>query len=73
MKSPSITSLGDKSKGNDDQPEKLFIVKQILFVRTVGYVQRTVWRICILMLGHKGFNSLFTEQSQTRKHSRPYY
>ena len=29
--------------------------KQILLVSTLGNVLRTVWRICILMLGCKGF------------------
>ena len=33
---------------------KLLIVKQILLVSTLGNVKRTVWRICILMLGFKG-------------------
>ena len=30
--------------------EKLLIVKQILLVRTLGNLWRTVWRICTLML-----------------------
>ena len=30
------------------------IVKQVLLASTLGNVQRTVWRICILMLGCKG-------------------
>ena len=39
---------------NNHQINKLMIVKQILLVSTLGNVWRTVWRICILMSGHKG-------------------
>ena len=39
---------------NNHQINKLVIVKQILLVSTLGNVWRTVWRICILMLGCKG-------------------
>ena len=35
---------------------KLLIVKQILPVIILGNVRRAVWRICILMLGCKGWN-----------------
>ena len=34
--------------------KKFLIVKQILLVSTLGNVQRTLWRIWILMLGCKG-------------------
>ena len=34
----------------------LLIVKEILFVRTIGNVKRTVQRKCVLMLGCKGLN-----------------
>ena len=40
--------------GNDHQLKRLWIDKQILLVSTLGNVQRTVWRICILMIGCKG-------------------
>ena len=40
-----------ENKGNDHQIKKLLIVRQILLVSTFVNVQRTVWRICILMLG----------------------
>ena len=33
----------------DYQLKKLLIVKQIFLVSTIGNVQRTVWRICILL------------------------
>ena len=33
---------------------KLLTVKQILLSSNLGNVKRTVWRICILMLGCKG-------------------
>ena len=32
----------------------ILIAKQILLVSTLGNVQGTVWRICILMLGCTG-------------------
>ena len=34
--------------------KKLLIVEQTLLVNTFEYVQRTVWRICIVMLEQKG-------------------
>ena len=40
---------------NDHQLNKLLIVKQILLISNLRNVWRTVWRICILMLGCKGF------------------
>ena len=40
-------------KENDLYWKKLLIVKQILLVSTLGNVYRTVWRICLLMLGWK--------------------
>ena len=46
---PTLSTLNHKH-----QPKKLLIVKQILPVSTLRNVQRTVWRICILMLGCKG-------------------
>ena len=39
--------------GNDHHLRRLSIVKQVLFVSSIRNVQRTVWRICILMLGFK--------------------
>ena len=45
----------EKRKWSPIQLEKLLINKQILLVSTLGNVLRTVWRICILMLGCKGF------------------
>ena len=38
---------------------KLLIVKQVLLVSNIGNIQRTVWRIYILMLGCKGFTCLY--------------
>ena len=40
---------------NDHQLNKLLIVKQILLINNLKNVWRTVWRICILMSGCKGF------------------
>ena len=37
---------------------KLLISKQILPVSSLGNAQRTVWRICILMLEFKGLIAL---------------
>ena len=45
----------EKRKWSLIQLEKFLIDKQILLVSTLGNVLRTVWRICILMLGCKGF------------------
>jgi len=45
---------GQENKGNDEQLKKLLINEQILLVSTLGNVQETEWRICILMSGHKG-------------------
>ena len=55
--SPFIITLNQtlsyENKGNDIQLKNLLIVKQILPACTLGIVQRTVWRICILILGCK--------------------
>ena len=45
-------------KGNDHQLKKLLIVKQILFVTTLGNVWRAVWRICMLISGCIGLITL---------------
>ena len=42
--------LSHKNKGNDHPPEKPLIVKQVLCDIILENIQRTVWRICILML-----------------------
>ena len=46
------------NKGNDHQQNKLLVLKQILLVCTLGNVWRTVWGICILMLGCKGLRDI---------------
>ena len=51
---PWITHEGDENKRNDHQLRKLLIVWQILLVSALKNVQRTVWRICILILECKG-------------------
>ena len=50
---------GHENKGNGHQLKKLSIVKQILLDSTLGNVWRTVWRICIMMLGCKGLSMIF--------------
>ena len=45
---------GHENKGNDDQVQKVLIVKQILLSSTIGNVWTTVWRICKLISGFKG-------------------
>ena len=45
--------------GNDHHLRRLSIVKQVLFVSSIRNVQRTVWRICILMLGFKRVKANF--------------
>ena len=49
-----------ENKGNDQQLKKLLVVRQILIVSTLVTVQRTVWRIGIMMLGCKGLVMLLT-------------
>ena len=46
------------NKENDHQQNKLLILKKILLVCTLGNVWRTVWGICILMLGCKGLRDI---------------
>ena len=48
--------MGNKNKGNDHQFKMLLIVKQILFVSTLGDVDRIVWRILTPMSGRNGLN-----------------
>ena len=47
-------TLSYENKGNVKQLKNFLIIKQILPASTLGIVQRTVWRIYILMLGCKG-------------------
>ena len=51
---PWIKHEGQENKGRDHQLKKRLIIKQILLVSTLGNVKRTVWTICILMLGRIG-------------------
>lgn len=44
---------GHKIKGNDHQLKRLSIVQQFLLVNTLENVWKTVWRVCILMLGYQ--------------------
>ena len=52
--------------GNDCQLTKLliFLTKTKLLGTTLGSVQRTEWRICILMVGCKGCNPLTRQSDQ---------
>ena len=58
-----IKHYGQENKGADHWPKKLLIVGQILHVSILGNVYRTVWRICILMLGCKGFSYIASGQN----------
>ena len=49
--SPLYQTFSHENKGNDHQLKQPLIVEQILLVRTLRCVSRTVWRICILILG----------------------
>ena len=51
---PSIKHESYENRGNDHQLKQLLIVTQILPVSLSVNVCRTVWRICILMLGGEG-------------------
>ena len=46
----SPNSIAAKSNSNDCQHRKFLIVKHILLLIIIEDVQRTVWRICTLML-----------------------
>ena len=48
-----IILLSHEYKGSDLQRKELLICKQLVI--TIGYVQRTLWRIYILMLMYKYF------------------
>ena len=52
--------------GNDCQLTKLliFLTKTKLLGTTLGNMQRTEWRICILMVGCKGCNPLTPQSDQ---------
>ena len=56
------------NKGNDHQLKKLLIFKQILLVSTLGNVKRTVWRICLLMLGCKRLKASTSGTSKQEGH-----
>ena len=62
--SPLNQTLWSQEERKWSATEKLLIVKQILLISTIGSVQRTVWRICILMLECKGL----TVRSHRPKH-----
>ena len=53
---PLNECIGRKNKGNDHQFKMLLIVKQILFVSTLGDVDRIVWRILTPMSGRNRLN-----------------
>ena len=46
--------------------EKLLIVQQILLISTLGDVQRTVWRMYVLMFGCEGLTILFFLQGYNK-------
>ena len=48
---PTISSLNHRR--NDHQLTKLLVIKQILLISNLGNLQRSVWRISILMLRRK--------------------
>ena len=52
-----IKHEGNENKGNDNWLKNLLIVKQILLASTSGNVKRLVQRVCILMLGCKGYKT----------------
>ena len=49
---------GNKNKGNDHQHKKLWIVKQILLISTLGNTWKKVWRMCLSILGCKRTSSV---------------
>ena len=63
---PKSNTKVTRIKENDHQLKTLLIVKQILLVSTLVNVQRSVWRICILMFGCKGLMQQKCHSSATR-------
>ena len=53
--------------GNDHQLKKLLIVNQILLASSLGNVQISVQRMCILMLGCKGIKAYKTHKFRNKK------
>ena len=53
----TLECKGHEKTRNDHQFKKLQNVKHILLVSTTGNVQKTVWRVSILMLECKGLRS----------------
>lgn len=50
--------MGHEKKWNDRQAKTVLGVKQILFISTTENKKKTVWRICILILGLKRFKKI---------------
>ena len=49
---------GHKKNGNDHQlTRRSMVTKQILYVSVLRHVWRTVWRICMMMLGCTGLRN----------------
>ena len=48
---------GQGNTGNDHLPEKHVIVRGILLTSLIENLYKTVWRICIWVLGCKGLSS----------------
>ena len=68
---PWVKHLGQKNDGNDCQLKMLLIAKQILLVSTLENVGRTVWRICILILGFEGLRLSYHGGFQSREAAFP--
>ena len=66
-----VKHLGQKNDGNDCQLKMLLIAKQILLVSTLENVERTVWRICILILGFEGSRLSYHAGFQSREAAFP--
>ncbi|CAH3137714.1 unnamed protein product, partial [Pocillopora meandrina] len=54
---------GQENEGADHRLKKLLIVGQILHVGILANVYKTVWRICIFILGCKGFSYTVSGQN----------
>ena len=51
---PMNHTLGNENKGNSQQIQPL-IIREILLICVQGNVWKTVWIICVLISGCKGF------------------
>ena len=65
----SVSYQGHGPESKKRSPRSTWFFGQILLVSTIGNVERTVWRICILMLGCKGQVGKHSSKKKKKKPS----